>query len=77
LRGFLNGDWCYVGVVIEDSQGNTLDSLWGVETFKGHHEAFAREMVAACWATKREAWRKALHEARERKYWASRDVETI
>ncbi len=77
LRGYINDDWCYVGVVIEDTDGNTLDSLWGVETFKGYHIEQAREMVAACWETKRDVWRKALHEARERKYWALRGVETV
>ena len=77
LRGYIENDWCYVGVIITDTDGNDLGSLWGVETFKDYHREQAREMVAACLEAKRVTWRKALREARERKYWALRGVETV
>jgi len=49
LRGYIRGDWQYVGIVVRitDPQGLTLamDDLWGVETFKDYHETEAREMA--------------------------------
>lgn len=70
LRGYLREDWCYVGVVIEDKDGNELDSVFGVETFKDYHREHAREMVATLKASQTE-------EATERDYWACRDVATV
>lgn len=74
---WLNGD-CY-GYIIEDMDGEEVDACWG---FIGRENA---EEQAACAATReeariiesnRQAWRGALHEARERNYWAARDVVT-
>lgn len=77
LRGYVQNDWIYVGVCIEDSNGNVLDTLWGVETHKDYHRTCAREMVAACVDTRLVAQRAARRESRERNYWASRDVVTV
>lgn len=85
LRGYVNGNWEYVGIVctILDADGektDVADSCWGCETFGDYHLTsgtdMATELVNGHLRAKREAWRAALHEARERKYWACRDVET-
>lgn len=69
------------GFRVLDPNGDEIDSCWG---FYGdsdyclsegmasaeHHEA---QWMEDC----RKAWRAALHEARERRYWAARGVETV
>lgn len=86
LRGWCSDDWQYVYIVctLLDSDGeetDITDSLCGVETYKDHHETegadMARALVDGHIEGKRQAWRAALKEARARKYWASRDVETV
>lgn len=81
LRAWLNDDWQYVGVVVQrigadDEPIGESVSLWGVETCKDYHCAAAHELAEALAHAARETWRKALHEARERNYWAARDVQT-
>lgn len=76
LRAYLRGDWQYIGVIITDKDGKHIDSMWGIESFNDHHKEHAREMIADIFEQKRLEWRAALHEARERKYWATRDVLT-
>lgn len=81
LRAFMRQDWCYVGVTVEllDAQGDTVDteSLWGIETWKDYHCELARELADEILARRHQQWREALHEARERRYWAARDVLTV
>ena len=77
LRGWINNDWFYVGVLVKDDQGNTLGSLWGVETLSDYHLKVAKELVSQCIEDKRVAWRCALKEARAKRYWECRDVETV
>lgn len=86
LRGWLNDDWHYVGVVctVLDSDGedtNESDSCWGFESLNEYHETAGREMAESLAETvhqsKLENWRYALREARQRKYWACRDVCTV
>lgn len=85
-RGWLNDDWFYAGVVCtvlsaEGEETENTGSCWGFETLNDYHEAAGREMAVALAESvakrKREAWLSALREARQRKYWASRDVVTI
>lgn len=85
-RGYLNDQWYYVGAVctVLDSEGEETDdteSCWGFETFNDYHEEAAQEMAHSLAQSvakrKGEAWRSALHEARQRKYWASRDIQTL
>ena len=85
IRGFLNDDWHYVGIVctVLDSDGDETtdaDSCWGFETFKDYHLAAGKELAESLaesvHKSKLENWRYALREARNRKYWASRDVVT-
>lgn len=86
LQGYVNNDWHYAGVVctVLDADGektDVSDSCWGFETLNDYHEtegkAMAQSLIEGHLQAKREAWRKALHEARERKYWNSRDIETV
>lgn len=86
LRGFLNDEWCYVGIVctVLDAEGEETtdaDSCWGFETLDDYHETAGREMAEALaestYKARLHQWRAALKEARARKYWASRDVETV
>ena len=44
LRRYLNGDWYYVGVIVEDEDGET-ESLWGVESSNGDPEEIAKELA--------------------------------
>lgn len=37
LRQWCNDEWFYVGVVVTDSDGNHLASLWGIESNSGDH----------------------------------------
>jgi hypothetical protein len=85
-RGYLNDDWHYVGVVctVLDSEGeetNETESCWGFETVNGYHETAGREMAESLAESVHKArlcqWRSVLREARQRKYWASRDVVTV
>lgn len=84
--GYLNDQWHYVGVVctVLDKNGDDTDdteSCWGFETYKDYHETAGREMAAdlaeSTYKKRLAQWRAALHESRERKYWNSRDVETV
>lgn len=86
LRGFLNEEWGYVGIVctVLDAEGEETtdaDSCWGFETFKDYHltagKELAESLAEAVHKAKLDNWRYALREARQRKYWASRDVVTI
>ena len=50
LRGFLNNDWEYVGVIVSrlDSNGEETgetESLCGVETFRDYHNCVALELA--------------------------------
>ncbi len=84
-RSWLNDEWHYVGVTctVLDAEGEETDdseSCWGFETLNDYHETAAQDMAQGLADSvnerKREAWRSALHEARECKYWALRDVAT-
>lgn len=76
LRGYLNDAWCYVGIVVSKG-GDEVDACWGFETNQEYHRAAAREMVEGCKQAAKKAWVRKMAEARERKYWACRDVETV
>lgn len=86
LRGFLNDQWHYAGIVctVLDTDGDETeetDSCWGFETLNNYHEtegkSMAESLAESVHKTKLANWRIALHEARARKYWASRDVVTV
>lgn len=85
LRGYLRGDWCYVGigVVLASDAENASDTdyfsnaVWGVNDGGEHVKEVAREIAGDILHDRRQAWRAALTEARARKYWASRDVATV
>ena len=86
LRGWLNDEWQYVGIIctVLDSDGEETektDSCWGFETLNDYHETAGKEMAEtlaeSVHKSKLDNWRAALHEARNWKYWASRDVVTI
>lgn len=86
IHGFLNDQWHYAGIVctVLDSDGDgteETDSCWGFETLNNYHETSGHEMAESLaesvYEAKLNSWRAALHEARNRKYWASRDVVTV
>jgi hypothetical protein len=91
LRGYLQGDWGYVGIIVtafnadgdddEDGYETDEDSCWGFETYRDYHFEAGREMAIALAERvlerrQAEAAAAAL-EALEVAYWASRDVVTV
>jgi hypothetical protein len=90
LAGWLNGGWCYVGVRVQllDSDGDPIrgadESLWGVVSNDyEYHAEVARDLAheilhsrGMLLVQRQQAWREALREAREARYWATRDVLT-
>lgn len=92
LRAWCNDAWHYCGVCVSrlDEDGETLDepysyALWGIESNAADYlrevaNENAAEILHANGLTpeqKRAAWRAALKEAREARYWAARDVQTV
>lgn len=87
LRGWLNNDWYYVGVAVQMT-GSDDDryqyAVWGVESdCEDYIRELADELADESLRGKRllpeqrrEDWLAALKEARERRYWAQRDVVT-
>lgn len=88
LSAYLRDEWAYYGIELTliDPQGkeDAQESLWGIESDAGlyWHEVAADLLAEAAHRAKidpdsrRAAWRKAMREARERRYWAQRDVAT-
>jgi hypothetical protein len=84
LRAWCNDEWHYCGVIVTVYRNGVQiaeDALWRVETYADYYKEVAREMIegAICQDRRHRAQeaRKARREARERKYWEARDVETI
>lgn len=83
MRGWIVGDWEYIGVCVRiigadgkpegDDYGH---ALWGVESDGDYWREIAQDLAGDILHERGTAWRAALREARERSYWASRDVET-
>ena len=86
-KGWIQNAWHYAGVVctVLDKHGekipNVEESCWGFETLDDYHETAGKEMAQALAESEHDRrlnqWRASLKECRARKYWASRDVETI
>ncbi|MBS4041671.1 MAG: hypothetical protein KGZ81_13870 [Flavobacteriales bacterium] len=86
-QDWLEGDRWYsrIEVFRIDNDGEKVgesEFLSGVENgYSGDCEDFLRDcaaqLAAELHAQSRKNWRKALHEARQRKYWACRDIQTI
>lgn len=79
LDQYLRGE--VYGYVLYDPEGEEVSSCWG---FYGEENYCLNEGIAVAryyeeerLKKKRETWRKALREAREVRYWASRGVETV
>jgi len=75
---YLTGDvW---GVIVEDDEGNEVDSCWGMFGYE-YAEAEAKAMLKACEEVAAERAKKeaeaTLKEEVEYWYWASRDVMTV
>lgn len=69
------------GFEVYDPDGSYLDSCWG---FYGDSDYCLSEGLSSAryhekqhLAERGKAWRSALHEARERKYWAQRDIVSV
>lgn len=85
-RGWITDQWFYAGVIctVLDRDGEKTDitnSCWGFETFKEYHITSGIEMASylaeSTYKTRLGTWRKALHEARSKRYWACRDIVTV
>lgn len=84
LRGWCADEWCYIGVSVriigpdgEPVGDDYAHALWGVESFGDYREEVARDLASEILHERRTEWRAALAEARQRAYWASRDVQTV
>jgi hypothetical protein len=85
LRDWCNDRWQYLGVVVTLKGTEHEDSLWGVESDAYDYLAetahdLADEILHRLGKLpeqRRQAWRAALTEAREARYWAQRDVATV
>jgi hypothetical protein len=90
LRRWLRSDWCYVGVTVAPMVDGSPDwgdgeSLWGIESdCEDDIKEVANDLAGEIahrhgWLPEQRlaAWRGALREARERRYWAQRDVTTV
>ncbi len=83
LRGWYASDWHYLRVecTLLSSDGSEIegatDSLWGVESLGDYWRTVAGELAESILFNRVNTWRKALAEARQRKYWNSRDVQTV
>lgn len=84
LRAWCNDEWYWVGYVVKvyDERGNEIgeDSLWGIDDEEyAVSEALesAKRIAEDHYDGRRDEWRQAMHEARERKAWEARDVVTL
>lgn len=89
LRGYLSNDWNYVGVCVtlHDAGDDEIASysIWNIESNAGDYLLeVAAECADECMRavgidieTRAKNWRAALVEARMRRYWAQRDVQTV
>ena len=82
--GYLNDDWhwCGVGVRIVGADGEPEGDVYDhcvlrVESIGDYAKKLAHEIAGEILGEKRTVWRAALKEARAKKYWACRGVETV
>lgn len=91
LRLWLTDQWYYIGLIVrmydtdpeEDSEAEPIaeDSIWRIESDQTDYlRETANDMAQGMYREeckrRAEAWRAALREARERRYWARRGVLT-
>jgi hypothetical protein len=89
-RKFLDGSIFYVGIrcTVLNANGEETeheDSCWGIEYgygkdsdyAKGEAASMAESLASHVMAERKANWGAALAEARERRYWAERDIVTI
>lgn len=84
LRGWAAEDWCYMGVCVQiigadgEPEGDEFEhAIWGVESSGGYWEEVADDLASQIMHSRATVWRAALKEARARRYWAARGVETV
>jgi hypothetical protein len=73
LRGFINGDWQYVTVTVENvetGESGESENVGMVETYKDYHLEYAKEIAESMADS-------AIKENEEADYWRCRDVETM
>lgn len=82
--GYLNDDWYWSGVGVQivgadgEPEGDVYHhAVWGLESIGDCAEKLAHEIAGEILGEKRTVWRAALKEARAKKYWACRGVETV
>lgn len=84
LRGWCADDWFYIGVCVQligpdgEPIGDPYDrAVWGVESCGEYWREVASDIADEILHERGKAWRIAMREAREVRYWASRDVVTF
>lgn len=84
LRGWCADDWSYIGASVRiigadgEPVGEDFEhALWGFESSGDYWQEVAAELAENILHERRAAWLAALREARERKAWAARGVETV
>jgi len=83
IRGWIRDDWHWCGVSVQlldnddEPLGGEFDyTLWGVESSGDYWLDVARDLADDILHDRAKAWRSHLHEARQVRYWASRDIVT-
>ena len=84
LRQWCADYWSYIGVCVriigpdgEPDGDKYAHAMWGVESFGDYWQEVARDIADGILRERGQAWRAALVEAREVKYWCTRDVQTM
>jgi hypothetical protein len=85
LRGWCADDWHYVGVGVRilDPHGDPIgedydNAIWGIESSAGEYlQETAAELAGEILRIRGNAWRAALSERRQVKYWEARGVPTV
>jgi hypothetical protein len=84
LRGYIMEHWWWIGVSVRiigpdgEPQGDDYEhALWGVESEGDYWKEVAADLAGEILHERRKAWRAALKEARQRRYWEARGVMTV
>lgn len=75
LRAWCEGQWQYLFITVTDLKTGESMSLGGVES--DSYLETARDLADEIHASRRTHWLAQVREARERRYWATRDVMTM
>lgn len=85
LNGWVNDDWHYMGVAmlpvdkhgVVDESDEYAHAVWGIESDGEYWREVAEDLASEIIRADKKAFASRMREARECKYWASRDVMTL